>query len=219
MMNITFSNNTSEPIIVTFSDNIIEIESFGKATIPTSENSSCEFKLKRTKNSRFEKGHYYLSGESSYFCNIENDETVIEIIQNKKTLSYNVELEYLTPKINDLLCELKKCMIIDETNMKKLFRKKELMHFFFFDLFEYYPELCILLLCVDIVLICFKGWIIGGIALGLSYCFLLFINFFIKKLINVFFLKAFNFNDDRKDFYKCFEEDTLINACAIDKTE
>lgn len=219
MMNITFSNNTSEPIIVTLSDNIIEIESFGKATIPTSENSSCEFKLKKTTSSRFEKGHYILSAESLYVCHFENEETIIDITQNKKSVQYNVELEYLIASINELPCELKKCLINDETNMKKLFRKKELMHFFFIDLFEYYLELCILLLCVDIVLICFKGWIIGGIALGLSYCFLLFINFFMKKLINVFFLKAFNFNDDRKDFYKCFEEDTLINACAIDKTE
>lgn len=218
-MNVIFSNNTLDPIIVIFGNDTIVIESFDRATVLIPKNGDHEFKLKKTTSSRFEKGHYILSAESLYVCHFENEETIIDITQNKKSVQYNVDLEYLIASINELPCELKKCLINDETGIKKKFRKKERIQFFFIDLIESFPGLAFLLLCLSIGLIYIKGWFFGTVALVLFYCLLLVINYCSKKFIKVLFKKAVNFEDGRKDFYRYFEEDFLLKTCIRDKNE
>jgi hypothetical protein len=210
-MNINFLNNCGYVVIVNIeSGESVEIQPYCSISITCAKADKLNILVKRNITSQVRKGKYTLMLETKYtFTNVTDGE-IFKITREKVRVNLNVYYDrlFLTSEKSVYLSE--SYNVIDNEKIKKSFDKSQLIHFLFIEPLEYLTGLFIALLVLGIVLSYIFGWIFAIIYFLSAYIFLLVIQWFSDNIFTQILNKGFKTDDDKKEFYKCFENEFIM---------
>lgn len=211
-MNINFFNSCDYIVVVNIeSGTPIEIQPHCTASISCMNVEKLSVSIKRNIVSQVKKGKYFLALETKYIFTDVTDGEVFKITHEKVRVNLNIYYDRLLLTANKALYLSESHNVIDSERIKKSYKKSQLMHFLFVDPLECLTGLLIALLGLGVFLTYKIGWQFAGIYFPSAYIFLLATNWFSKNILKLILNKGFKIDDDKREFYKCFENEFIVS--------
>lgn len=203
-MNLEFCNACSKNVIVTGNAQTLLI-------LPKQTAVLCDvppdgrFAVRCEENSRYKRKQsmYTLNVEAVCLCESLRDGDRLTITREKVRAGENVSLErlFVSSEIGTLRAE--SFSVPDEKRIKKLFRKKKMLRFFFIEPIEESTGLCVLALLAGIALTCIFGSKYAVLYFPAAYLLILLFNLLAEKFFNRIS------GDETAAFYRFFQNEWI----------
>ena len=211
LMQITFYNDCDYVVNLSVEcESIIIMQPRDKAVV-NCEKNDIHVCVKRNSVSYKKKNKYTLVLETQYqFVNVHNND-LFRITYGKERIEGNVYYDRLFLDSDNAMCTMELHNVLGDEEIKKKYNKSQKRYRLFISPFENLTGLVILLTILGIIL----GNKLGGIFLiiyvPVAYIFLLFIDWFMEKIIQLIFGKISKLKDEKTEFYEFFENEYIIN--------
>lgn len=210
-MNIKFLNNCDYIVVVTVkSGEPVEIQPHCTVSISCPNVEKLNVRIKRNIASQVKKGNYFLALETEYVFADITDGEIFAINREKVRVNLNIYYDRLFLTAEKALYISESHNIIDSERIKKSFKKSRLADFLF-DTFMCSIGLFLILLIIGAFLSYIFGWQFAVIYFPSVCIFLLAFNWFVEYVWKLILNKGLKKDDDKKEFYNCFENDFIIS--------
>lgn len=210
-MTVYFTNRCRHIIVLNIDDGEpVFLQPFETKSIARNNTDIIKVLAKRDCESIKKSSMYHLVIETEYLFSDVSDGATFMVTREKIQFSLKASYDrlFLCATNANYLSETHK--ILTEDKIKKAFNRSLIIDFIF-DTVILSPKLIIVLLLAGISLTFIWGWRIAVLYFPLAFLFIGALNWLIDKFWRVIGKRAFKIEDEKTEFYKCFENDFIKN--------